>query len=533
MAGWQDAPSSVSGWQTAPIVGQGQAAPEQAPMTATGTAKALASGAGQGGIDFLSMPYDLGQWAGKKTVYGIQRMLGYSPEDAQAGADNMLAAQKALAQTGMVTPTGPSGEEMRQGVESVTGPLYQPKNRLEQYAHTTGTFLPSALAGPGSALRKAAMTVIPGLATEGAGQATEGLKIGDYNVEPVARTAAAVISSLLTGGVGVNKPTKAMIKDAPKQAEVMAQKDTLFKKLEGAGVKYDANAYKAWSKNLTDRLATEGLDPTLHPQATAVLKRVLDLNGRSPTFTEMETLRKIAGEAARGGANVSAADLNRSGVILHEIDSFFGGAPLISNGRIPANQVNEVAKKARELSRRNIMARDINEMDRKSEYYLGGSESGQRNQFGSYMRSPKGRMVTDAEKAAFSKVIRREGVENFLHNTGSRAAQIGTLAVGGASAPYTGMLGPMIAGGAVLGNIGARKLMETITNKRVQNALATVLAGKDAQKVALSATAAEKQAALIRALLAANPSLRKLQEQSLPSEGGIYGSAPYGVPATR
>jgi hypothetical protein len=111
-------------------------------------------------------------------------------------------------------------------------------------------------------------------------------------------------------------------------------------------------------------------------------------------------------------------------------------------------------------------------------------------------------MLSPAEKQAFDKVIRREGVENVLHNTGSRLAQVGTMAAGVGSIPMTGAMGPLLGGAAILGNMGARKIMEKVTDKRVRDAMAVALAGRGAQSKALASAKTLKGEALVRALLA-------------------------------
>ncbi len=80
--------------------------------------------------------------------------------------------------------------------ENVTGPLYKPQTRAGRYAETVTDFAVNAAAMPaggGSAVVNALRYgVAPGIASEAAGQATEGTKY-----EPYARTAAAL------GTVGV------------------------------------------------------------------------------------------------------------------------------------------------------------------------------------------------------------------------------------------------------------------------------------------------------------------------------------------
>lgn len=456
------------------------------PSALMDSAKSFGTGIAQGAIGMAGAFGDTADLASRALKGGAEYL----------GAPEWLS--NAAGSVGKMTmgplANAPTSEQLQGSVEGVTGEFYKPQTTAGEYANTVGQFVPGAVMGPGGAVRKTAMAVVPGIASEAAGQATEGTA-----AEPYARIAGALGGGIATAGRS-NTGTRQMVKNAPKMEAVTRQKNALYKSLENAGVKYDANAYGQWATDLGKKL--QGLDPTLHPNASAVMKQIVREVGNSPDFVKMETLRKIAGETARGGQGISPADMNRANVILKEIDRFFMGAPLISNGSIPAGSVDRVAKQARELARRTIIGRDIQEMDRKSQFYVSGDESGKRNQFASYMKSQRGKGLKPAEEKAFNKVIRREGVENVLHNTGSRLAQIGTMAAGVGSIPATGAVGPLISGAAILGNMGARKVMEKVTDKRVKDALATVLAGGKAQASAMSADKKARLERIVRALLA-------------------------------
>lgn len=77
-------------------------------------------------------------------------------------------------------------------VESQTGDFYRPKTTAGKYAETAGEFVPGALltGGGGPVLNSVRYGVLPGLASEAAGQYTEGTKL-----EPYARVAAAIAAS--------------------------------------------------------------------------------------------------------------------------------------------------------------------------------------------------------------------------------------------------------------------------------------------------------------------------------------------------
>lgn len=87
----------------------------------------------------------------------------------------------------------PTNESLTKNLESVTGPLGKPETTAGKYAETVGEFVPAAATGPGGLIRKAiTQAVIPGLASEAAGEATEGSAL-----EPYARAVGGV-----AGGAG-------------------------------------------------------------------------------------------------------------------------------------------------------------------------------------------------------------------------------------------------------------------------------------------------------------------------------------------
>lgn len=87
----------------------------------------------------------------------------------------------------------PTSASLTKNIEGVTGEFYKPQTTAGHYAETVGEFLPAAVAGPGGVARKVAMqAVLPGVASEAAGQATAGT-----DLEPYARAGAG-----LTAGVG-------------------------------------------------------------------------------------------------------------------------------------------------------------------------------------------------------------------------------------------------------------------------------------------------------------------------------------------
>jgi len=196
--------------------------------------------------------------------------------------------------------------------------------------------------------------------------------------------------------------------------------------------------------------------------------------GKSVFFDELDDFRQQAGAIARDYSPATTAT-ERAGAqeVVKQIDNILNktsGKPDID--------------RARELARRNILSREAEEMDRRSEFYPSGEESGIRNQYSSYGKRA-GHSLTEQENKDVKKVIRREGVRGALTSAGARITQDIILGSGGAG------IGALFGGGPVGGAIGtavglgtsaaARKASELLTDRAVQRYKKTVLAGREAQ----------------------------------------------------
>lgn len=108
------------------------------------------------------------------------------------------------------TPLG-SGNTMREGVSMATGGAseYEGQSRGARIVGNVAEYMPAAAVSPGNmALNLLNFGVVPGVASELAGQATEGVKIpesiplvGGRDAEPLARATASIFSPLAAAGL--------------------------------------------------------------------------------------------------------------------------------------------------------------------------------------------------------------------------------------------------------------------------------------------------------------------------------------------
>jgi uncharacterized protein YcfJ len=238
-----------------------------------------------------------------------------------------------------------------------------------------------------------------------------------------------------------------------------------------------------------------------------------------PSWTKVDGILKDAKQIMRSSADETTK--MRARIFVDNLEGLVKSDNFKSRGGMSKVQVKETIDTARENARRVILAREIETMKRRLPGYLSGDESAVRNQFGAYLKSPESATLTPAERAAFSKVVRREGPLNVAHNMGSRWGQIaggstGSV-IGGLAGSVFGPLGTAagaVAGGAVnvATQTGFRKLMDKITEKAVDDAMKTVLAGKKASGEAMSKQAQETLRAQIRSALTAEAASTPVRE---------------------
>lgn len=89
----------------------------------------------------------------------------------------------------------PSSEDVNKTIQGAAGDYYDPQTMAGEYGRTLGQFAPAALS-PGGLLGRASSVAVPAVASETAGQLTEGTK-----AEPLARLAGALLGAGVTGGV--------------------------------------------------------------------------------------------------------------------------------------------------------------------------------------------------------------------------------------------------------------------------------------------------------------------------------------------
>jgi hypothetical protein len=161
-------------------VGQGKQ-PKADVSTMGDMAKSAGVGLAQGVIGLAGLPGDLSELGARGIDRAVQGIGSLTGMDVGAPRPDQ--------------PTRFGSQDIQGAVEGVTGKFYEPQTTAGEYARTVGEFAPAALGG-GGLMTRAARAVVPAVASEAAGQATEG-----EDIEPFARAGAAIAAPFAMGGL--------------------------------------------------------------------------------------------------------------------------------------------------------------------------------------------------------------------------------------------------------------------------------------------------------------------------------------------
>jgi hypothetical protein len=239
-------------------------------------------------------------------------------------------------------------------------------------------------------------------------------------------------------------PTTSQLKTASKEAYGAAKE---------SGVVVPSSGYNKALTDMRQMVTEEGIDPTLHPKSTAVMKRLEQANGKDLSLQEAETLRKIALDAEDDVNSIGkpTADARLAGKIVDELDE-----------KIEALSAND---QARALWSRASKSQLVDTMVHRAEvkagahYTQAGMEHALRQEFKTLALNPRRmRGFTAEQRAAVEKVAKGGPLENTLRTLGKFDPTAGvipalaSIATGGIM-PALGFIGRRAATKATSRNV--------------------------------------------------------------------------------
>jgi hypothetical protein len=270
-------------------------------------------------------------------------------------------------------------------------------------------------------------------------------------------------------------PTAQQLKDVSRE---------VYKEIDNLGVTLQPKAYKGMANKLRIEANKMGLDPDITPKANKAVKRFAERVGDDVSLTEIDTLRKVAGNAAKA---TEPADAAIGSVMTNIIDDFLDSlSPSAFKG--DAGDIGKRYKVARDLWGRSMRSKLLDESFSKARLQASGFENGIRTQFRSILNNKKQRkMFKPDELKAMKNVVMGSKKENLAKLIGRLGFSEGsaTNIIGGSIGVGIGaqLFGP--AGAVAIPLIGqvSRKLAQRMTAKGAEFADEVIRAGKDAKQI--------------------------------------------------
>ena len=249
---------------------------------------------------------------------------------------------------------------------------------------------------------------------------------------------------------------------APATEELKTMAQAAYKRADEAGLTVSGPSLKRMAIGATVAAKRAGIDPDLHPKATAVLKRLVG-QGESDqpmTLREMDTLRQVVKDAA---ASPDAGERRIAQILIGRLDEYMGG--LTPKDVVAGDPKAAVAsiREARSLWSRLRKAEIIDEIFEKAHNAVGanyssaGLETALRQKFRALADNPKKmRQFTKEEQGAIRRVVRGGPVENVVRLIGKMAPR-GVIS-GGFNIGVGATMGPAAGvASTIVGEVARRK----------------------------------------------------------------------------
>jgi hypothetical protein len=266
----------------------------------------------------------------------------------------------------------------------------------------------------------------------------------------------AVDSAEVSGGQGIKPATAAkrtaglegVYKAAPTLEELKAQAADSYKRADEAGIIVSENSAKGLKTRIVSIAKKEGIDPDLHPDASAALNRIIKSEG-DLTLSQVETLRKIASDAK---GSLKPADSRIAAKIVDELDGYLDNlseSDVVAGTPQKAQALKEARAMYTRVKRSETIARLMDRAETKAgaHYTQAGMEHAIRGEFKTLALNDKElRRFSKAEQEAIKNIARGGKWENSLRNLGKFDPSSGGMA---------SFMSTLLAGGGAIATGGA------------------------------------------------------------------------------
>lgn len=404
--------------------------------------------------------------AGEAVAAPISGLAGIAAGAIGGGSEGAAEAVESTREfiTGFTNPRTEAGKETLSSVQETLAPLGEALSGAEtflgdQVFDITGS---PALAALAKSLPTAAMEI---LGFKGGGRLAARTKKG---------------------------PSKRVIKQniidsAPDVETLKGAARGVYNELDESGARVKPQAYNSLVNKIEMATKKQGMDARVTPKAAGAIEVLKDIMDTSPTLTEMDTLRKVAGNVAK---SIDPTEASLGKQIIGELDNFLdtlSPTSLFGKG-IDAKSVAPKYRAARELWGRARRSELITEAIDKGSRAASGLENGVRQEFNRIINSKKlSKFFPKDEIASMKAVVDGNFTKNMLKHVGKFGMSVdrsGTnlmAALGGVGGGVTGGFGG--AGAVLAAGTGAKMIGKLAAKKEAKFVDSMTRAGTNAGKI--------------------------------------------------
>ncbi len=323
--------------------------------------------------------------------------------------------------------------------------------------------------GPaGIAKRAMTQALIPGLASEAAGQATEGTA-----AEPYARIAAG----LAGGGVGpaIERATaaRAAAKVVPTIDEVKAAAASGYQHPAVAAVEIKPAAIDTLATSISNDLKRQRINDRLAPQTHALLEDLkTPVNGPAHKIEDLETARQRLGDLAGNFAN--PIEQKAASTAIRALDTYSANIPQSHLLAGDANLANGILTEARANYASAKTAEKVAEKLRNADLQAGSTYSG--GNLNNATRQKLRPLLTSKTQGRGLTTDELQTIEDTVRGSfAGNAMRAGGKLLGGAGAAGGFLGGPLGAVAVPAAGYGIKKVGDAITRANAQKIVDQIL----------------------------------------------------------
>lgn len=276
----------------------------------------------------------------------------------------------------------------------------------------------------------------------------------------VVGAAAPYVAAGISKAFGRNKPV------IPGLDEINAAKNAAYDAADRAGVIYTPQAVGRLSENVTAKLTDMGYDPSLHPGAAAVVRRLREVDGQNVTMKGLDTIRKVASNGYIPGNKPNNRAISE---IINSIDDAMtkphAGDVLMGDARTGMKALMDARNLASRVSKMERVKSAVEraELRAASTGSGGNADNATRQNLRRLLENPRG--FTPDEQKALSAVVRGTPVQNAARLAGKFAPTgvVSGVLSGGAGYGLLGPAGPLLP----LAGMGAKAAADKMTQSNV------------------------------------------------------------------